>query len=326
MNFASSIYSKLEPRIEDEIGRTTEGRWFFVSETRPIIRDVLFSRGKTRALFDIRWVASGGTRRRAKRRRSFSDLGINCKLVYRPQRTLGCWFIRRVVAAFASSSPSSLRSPFNSGSPVPSRPSNSRAWPTTKHPPFANGNCRKFHRILPRLASYRTSEERRDKRLLFLSIPSILHEKGKDPIPPPRKDSLTTIQNCRFRGRFPSKGKSYAHADKFRGIARKERKGGGKEEGGERGMAAGERDPAGHDPANEPEDANQSHDAALQIVHLRSNAAIPFPLQLGTGERLEVTAMATAASAPPSVDVSPLGTSMSRCEHGGALADTLHER
>lgn len=101
----------------------------------------------------IRWVASGGTRRRAKRRRSFSDLGINCKLVYRPQRTLGCWFIRRVVAAFASSSPSSLRSPFNSGSPVPSRPSNSRAWPTTKHPPFANGNCRKFHRILPRLAS-----------------------------------------------------------------------------------------------------------------------------------------------------------------------------
>lgn len=116
MNFASSIYSKLEPRIEDEIGRTTttEGRWFFVSETRPIIRDVLFSRGKTRALFDIRWVASGGTRRRAKRRRSFSDLGINCKLVYRPQRTLGCWFIRRVVAAFASSSPSSLRSPFNS--------------------------------------------------------------------------------------------------------------------------------------------------------------------------------------------------------------------
>lgn len=124
MNFASSIYSKLEPRIEDEIGRTTttEGRWFFVSETRPIIRDVLFSRGKTRALFDIRWVASGGTRRRAKRRRSFSDLGINCKLVYRPQRTLGCWFIRRVVAAFASSSPSSLRSPFNSGSPVPSRP------------------------------------------------------------------------------------------------------------------------------------------------------------------------------------------------------------
>lgn len=155
MNFASSIYSKLEPRIEDEIRRTTttEGRSFFVSETRPIIRDVLFSRGKTRALFDIRWVASGGTRRRAKRRRSFSDLGINCKLVYRPQRTLGCWFIRRVVAAFASSSPSSLRSPFNSGSPVPSRPSNSRAWPTTKHPPFANGNCRKFHRILPRLAS-----------------------------------------------------------------------------------------------------------------------------------------------------------------------------
>lgn len=184
----------------------------------------------------IRWVASGGTRRRAKRRRSFSDLGINCKLVYRPQRTLGCWFIRRVVAAFASSSPSSLRSPFNSGSPVPSRPSNSRAWPTTKHPPFANGNCRKFHRILPRLVFYRTSfnKERRDKRPLFLSIPSILHEKGKDPIPPPRKDSLTTIQNCRFRGRFPSKGKSYAHADKFRGIARKERKGGGKEEGRER--------------------------------------------------------------------------------------------
>lgn len=153
MNFASSIYSKLEPRIEDEIGRTTttEGRSFFVSETRPIIRDVLFSRGKTRALFDIRWVASGGTRRRAKRRRSFSDLGINCKLVYRPQRTLGCWFIRRVVAAFASSSPSSLRSPFNSGSPVPSRPSNSRQRRNT--PPFANGNCRKFHRILPRLAS-----------------------------------------------------------------------------------------------------------------------------------------------------------------------------
>ena len=36
--------------------------------------------------------------------------------------------------------------------------------------------------------------------------------------------------------------------------------------------------PAGHDPANEPVDANQSHDAALQIVHLRSNAAIPFPV------------------------------------------------
>lgn len=36
--------------------------------------------------------------------------------------------------------------------------------------------------------------------------------------------------------------------------------------------------PVGHDPANEPEDANQSHDAALQIVHLRSNAAIPFPV------------------------------------------------
>lgn len=42
--------------------------------------------------------------------------------------------------------------------------------------------------------------------------------------------------------------------------------------GGEGGV------PAGHDPANEPEDANQSHDAALQIVHLRSNAAIPFPV------------------------------------------------
>lgn len=60
MNFASSIYSKLEPRIEDEIGRTTttEGRSFFVSETRPIIRDVLFSRGKTRALYQV-----GGERR-----------------------------------------------------------------------------------------------------------------------------------------------------------------------------------------------------------------------------------------------------------------------
>lgn len=244
MNFASSIYSKLEPRIEDEIGRTTttEGRSFFVSETRPIIRDVLFSRGKTRALFDIRWVASGGTRRRAKRRRSFSDLGINCKLVYRPQRTLGCWFIRRVVAAFVSSSPHSVLHsiPGRLFRPVPRIPAPGQRRNT---PPFANGNCRKFHRILPRLASYRTSEERRDKRLLFLSIPSILHEKGKDPIPPPRKDSLTTIQNCRFRGRFPSKGKSYAHADKFRGIARKERKGGGKEEGRERGreIAAGGR-------------------------------------------------------------------------------------
>ncbi|EGI60992.1 hypothetical protein G5I_10754 [Acromyrmex echinatior] len=38
-----------------------------------------------------------------------------------------------------------------------------------------------------------------------------------------------------------------------------------------------QRIPAGHDPANEPENANQSHDAALEIVHLRSNAAIPFP-------------------------------------------------
>lgn len=38
-----------------------------------------------------------------------------------------------------------------------------------------------------------------------------------------------------------------------------------------------ERIPAGHDPANEPENANQSHDAVLEIVHLRSNAAIPFP-------------------------------------------------
>lgn len=192
MNFASSIYSKLEPRIEDEIGRTTttEERSFFVSETRPIIRDVLFSRGKTRALFDIRWVASGGTRRRAKRRRSFSDLGINCKLVYRPQRTLGCWFIRRVVAAFASSSPSSLRSPFNSGSPVPSRPSNSRAWPTTKHPSLREWKLQEISSdSSPTRVFYRTSfnsEERRDKRPLFLSIPSILHEKGKDPIPPPR--------------------------------------------------------------------------------------------------------------------------------------------
>lgn len=170
MNFASSIYSKLEPRIEDEIGRTTtiEGRRFFVSETRPIIRDVLFSRGKTRALFDIRWVASGGTRRRAKRRRSFSDLGINCKLVYRPQRTLGCWFIRRVVAAFASSSPSSLRSPFNSGSPVPSRPSNSRAWPTTKHPSLREWKLQEISSdSSPTRVFYRTSfnsEERRDKR------------------------------------------------------------------------------------------------------------------------------------------------------------------
>lgn len=70
------------------------------------------------ALFDIRWVPSGGTRRRAKRRRSFSDPGINCKLVYRPQRTLGCWFIRRVVAAFASSLPPPPRSVLHS---IPAR-------------------------------------------------------------------------------------------------------------------------------------------------------------------------------------------------------------
>jgi len=47
-------------------------------------------------------------------------------------------------------------------------------------------------------------------------------------------------------------------------------------EGGKvRGRAG--RNPAGYDPANEPENANQSHDAGLEIVHLRSNAAIPFP-------------------------------------------------
>ena len=35
--------------------------------------------------------------------------------------------------------------------------------------------------------------------------------------------------------------------------------------------------PAGHYPSNEPEDANQSHDAVLQIVLLRLTATIPFP-------------------------------------------------
>lgn len=132
------------------------------------------------ALFDIRWVPSGGTRRRAKRRRSFSDPGINCKLVYRPQRTLGCWFIRRVVAAFASSlpPPSPPRPPFNSGSPVPSQefpqgaPGQRRDTPSRLSSP--NGNCRKFHRerILPRLASYRTCSNSagRDKRPLFLAL------------------------------------------------------------------------------------------------------------------------------------------------------------
>lgn len=48
-----------------------------------------------------------------------------------------------------------------------------------------------------------------------------------------------------------------------------------RERGKERGGAG--RNPVGYDPANEPENANQSHDAGLEIVHLRSNAAIPFP-------------------------------------------------
>lgn len=78
----------------------------------------------------------------AKRRGSFSDVGINCKLVYRPQRALGCWFIRRVASSLlripllTSLRPVSFRQPvsahlvsfsvpfsvlFNSGSPVSSR-------------------------------------------------------------------------------------------------------------------------------------------------------------------------------------------------------------
>lgn len=103
-----------------------------------------------------------------------------------------------------------------------------------------------------------------------------------------------------------------------------------------------ERDPAGHDPANEPEDANQSHDAALQIVHLRSNAAIPFPLA-ATGERFRgggdgdgdgdsSTGAADASGSAPPMDASPLGTSMSRRHRDVSsnrlplLADTLHKR
>ena len=37
-------------------------------------------------------------------------------------------------------------------------------------------------------------------------------------------------------------------------------------------------DPKGHHPSNELEDANQSHDAVLQIVLLRLTATIPFPV------------------------------------------------
>lgn len=61
-----------------------------------------------------------------------------------------------------------------------------------------------------------------------------------------------------------------------------------------------QRIPAGHDPANEPENANQSHDAALEIVHLRSNAAIPFPGLCCTCWRSGVTATNTQpTNAPP---------------------------
>lgn len=85
------------------------------------------SRKKTEpCIWASRCLIFGGTQRDEDRS---SDLGINCKLVYRPQRTLGCWFIRRVVAAFASSPAPclSLPVPFNSGSPVPSRPSQNSA-------------------------------------------------------------------------------------------------------------------------------------------------------------------------------------------------------
>lgn len=61
-----------------------------------------------------------------------------------------------------------------------------------------------------------------------------------------------------------------------------------------------QRIPAGHDPANEPENANQSHDAALEIVHLRSNAAIPFPGLCCTCWWCGVTATNTQpTNAPP---------------------------
>ena len=66
-------------------------------------------------------------------RGSFPDAGINCKLVYRPQRALGCWFIRRVassplfssllrilVSIWLSSRPVSSRLAL--ASPVPNRP------------------------------------------------------------------------------------------------------------------------------------------------------------------------------------------------------------
>lgn len=99
------------------------------------------SRKKTEpCIWASRCLIFGGTQRDEDRS---SDLGINCKLVYRPQRTLGCWFIRRVVAAFASSPAPclSLPVPFNSGSPVPSQ-SEFRAWPTTK-PSFLPS--RSFH-------------------------------------------------------------------------------------------------------------------------------------------------------------------------------------
>lgn len=79
---------------------------------------------------------------------------------------------------FFPPSPSSLRPPFNSGSPVPSQefpqgaPGQRRDTPSRLSSP--NGNCRKFHRerILPRLASYRTCSNSagRDKRPLFLAL------------------------------------------------------------------------------------------------------------------------------------------------------------
>lgn len=77
-----------------------------------------------------------------------------------------------------------------------------------------------------------------------------------------------------------------------------------------------QRIPTGHDPANEPENANQSHDAAHEIVHLRSNAAIPFPGLCCMCRRLPL-----CVPPPHSPRMPPQGTSLQRCN--GAMRPTL---
>ena len=79
-----------------------------------------------------------------------------------------------------------------------------------------------------------------------------------------------------------------------------------------------QRIPAGHDPANEPENANQSHDAALEIVHLRSNAAIPFPGLCCTCWWYGVTATNTQ---PTNAPLGYVTATVQRCN--GAMRPTL---